>query len=131
MRIKNHKAKKPSQQMVERYRHIPPGKNVLAAPRKHWPPRFRRKGYHYYSTSITRRLDYDKQAPTVLAQTGSDAEFIHPRFHRLLSLRERARLQTFPDDYEFVGSYASVHCQIGNAVPVEMARKLAMVLRQW
>jgi DNA (cytosine-5)-methyltransferase 1 len=43
--------------------------------------------------------------------------FIHPTQHRLISLREAARLQSFPDSYRFLGSFSSKFKQIGNAVP--------------
>jgi DNA (cytosine-5)-methyltransferase 1 len=50
--------------------------------------------------------------------------FIHPRQNRLISLREAARLQSFPDSYRFLGSTTSMYKQIGNAVPPLLARAL-------
>ena len=52
-------------------------------------------------------------------------EFIHPYEHRSLTLRECARLQSFPDHFEFVGNSASIAQQIGNAVPPLAAQILA------
>jgi DNA (cytosine-5)-methyltransferase 1 len=50
--------------------------------------------------------------------------FIHPRQDRLISLREAARLQSFPDSFRFMGSTTSMYKQIGNAVPPLLARAL-------
>jgi DNA (cytosine-5)-methyltransferase 1 len=51
--------------------------------------------------------------------------FAHPKEHRGLSLREAAAIQTFRDDYEFHGTLFHAAAQIGNAVPVALARRLA------
>ena len=51
--------------------------------------------------------------------------FIHPHQDRLISMREAARLQSFPDHYRFLGSYSSRYKQIGNAVPPFLARAVA------
>ncbi len=51
--------------------------------------------------------------------------FIHPHQDRLISMREAARLQSFPDHYRFLGSYSSRYKQIGNAVPPLLARAVA------
>ncbi|MHA1950341.1 MAG: DNA (cytosine-5-)-methyltransferase [Candidatus Thorarchaeota archaeon] len=51
--------------------------------------------------------------------------FVHPRQDRLISLREGARLQSFPDSYRFLGSFSSRYKQIGNAVPPLLARAVA------
>ena len=51
----------------------------------------------------------------------------HPEQHRRLSVREVARIQTFPDDFEFCGSNSASYRQIGNAVPVLMAYNIAKI----
>ncbi len=51
--------------------------------------------------------------------------FVHPHQDRLISMREAARLQSFPDHYRFLGSYSSRYKQIGNAVPPFLARAVA------
>ena len=55
-------------------------------------------------------------------------ERCHPIKTRPLKIREYARIQTFDDDYEFVGSISSQYKQIGNAVPVELARRVGITL---
>ena len=55
--------------------------------------------------------------PSLTITSGSYAEFIHPQENRLLTLRECARIQSFPDSYEFHGSWSAIATQIGNAIP--------------
>ena len=56
------------------------------------------------------------------------SEGAHPLEERPLTIREYARIQTFGDDYTFTGSVASQYKQIGNAVPVELARQMGVSL---
>jgi len=56
-------------------------------------------------------------------------QILHPNKKRRLSVREAAILQTFPDDFEFVGGLGNMYKQIGNAVPVLLAKKLALSLK--
>ena len=67
-------------------------------------------------SQIYRKLDPDKPAYTVTA-AGGGGTFMYHWTDRELTNRERARIQTFPDDYEFVGKYSSIRKQIGMAVP--------------
>jgi DNA (cytosine-5)-methyltransferase 1 len=57
------------------------------------------------------------------------AEFLHPSDDRYLSLRECARVQTFPDDFRFAGTPSERQQLIGNAVPIRLARILATTLK--
>jgi len=54
---------------------------------------------------------------------------IHPNRERRMSVRECAIIQTFPDDFIFCGSLGNMYKQIGNAVPVLMAEKIAEVIK--
>lgn len=72
------------------------------------------------------RMGWDEVAPTITARFDSftRGKFGHPDQVRTISLREGAALQTFPDDYEFVGSKVEVARQIGNAVPPLLGKAL-------
>lgn len=75
-----------------------------------------------------RRTDPDQPSPTILARGdggGGVCALQHPRNHRRLSVRESAIVQSFPLDFEFVGSMSSMYRQVGNAVPPLFAKVLA------
>jgi DNA (cytosine-5)-methyltransferase 1 len=72
------------------------------------------------------RLELDKPSPTVKAN--NRAPSVHPTQHRVTTPRECARLQSFPDDYVFVGPKSRVLEQIGNAVPPLLGRVLAEIV---
>lgn len=74
-------------------------------------------------SSIYKRLDYDTTCGTVTNVRKS--MWIHPKKDRALSIREAARLQSFPDSFEFVGTKDQQYQQIGNAVPPMLARVIA------
>lgn len=65
-----------------------------------------------------KRLIMDQPSWTVIAHIGMDGYmYIHPTENRTLSVREAARLQSFPDDFVFVGNQQETYVQVGNAVP--------------
>lgn len=65
-----------------------------------------------------KRLMEDQPSWTVLAHIGMDGYmYIHPTENRTLSVREAARIQSFPDEFEFVGNQQDTYVQVGNAVP--------------
>jgi DNA (cytosine-5)-methyltransferase 1 len=72
------------------------------------------------------RLHPDEPAATITARFDSftRGQFAHPSEHRNISLREGARLQTFPDGFEFTGTQEEIAAQIGNAVPPLFAEQL-------
>lgn len=76
------------------------------------------------------RLDPCTPSKTVIAggTNGGGRSHLHPEIPRTLSVRECARLQTFPDDYVFVGSTARQFTQVGNAVPPVLAAQLALAI---
>ena len=114
---------------TQRISHVPEGKYIRYEkdekkylPKKLWfdhdwntigEKRFREARYY--------RLDRKKPSPTIL--TGSRM-YYHPTENRFLTTREAASLQSFPGDFEFVGSNTSQWTQIGNAVPPIMAEAI-------
>ncbi|GAA7394229.1 DNA cytosine methyltransferase [Helicobacter pylori] len=78
-----------------------------------------------------RNLEWDKPSPTLVAHLQKDGfMFIHPEAHqsRSITIREAAILQTFPNDFEFIGSQAACFKMIGNAVPVNFAKNIALAV---
>ena len=93
---------------VEKLKKIPAGGNYKDIPeyaKKNW------------MSLIYRRLHPDRPSPTIVACGGGGTWGYHYREPRPLTNRERARIQTFPDWFEFFGSPTEVRRQIGNAVP--------------
>lgn len=81
--------------------------------------------------SRCRRLPLDQPAWTVIAHIGMDGyEYIHPTECRTLSVREAARLQSFTDDFVFVGNMREQYVQIGNAVPPILSYSIASEIRE-
>jgi len=78
---------------------------------------------------VYRRLHKDKPAYTIIAAGGGGTWSYHHTEPRPLTNRERARLQTFPDEFIFYGSIADVRRQIGNAVPPTGIRPIAHELK--
>ena len=80
-------------------------------------------------TGMARRLSWDEPSLTLTCSPAQkQTERCHPKETRPLNVREYARVQSFPDDWEFIGSLASQYRQIGNAVPVNLAYYLGKCL---
>jgi DNA (cytosine-5)-methyltransferase 1 len=80
-----------------------------------------------------RKLDWFKPSPTIVGRgggTGGPVIAVHPNLKRRFSVRETARLQSFPDDFIFEGSKSSQYRQIGNAVAVDFAFSLGKALKK-
>ena len=77
-------------------------------------------------TGILRRMSLDEPSLTVLTSPSQkQTERCHPLEARPFTVRENARCQTFPDDWEFCGNISSQYKQVGNAVPVNLAYEIA------
>ena len=73
-------------------------------------------------TGMARRLSLNEPSLTLTcAPAQKQTERCHPTETRPLTVREYARIQTFPDDWEFIGTLGSRYKQIGNAVPVNLS----------
>jgi DNA (cytosine-5)-methyltransferase 1 len=110
---------KESESVKNRMAHIPPNMNYLFVNGTEWKV----KGT---MSNIYRRSHPLKPGYTVMAYGGGGTWSYHyERGRSMLTNRERARLQTFPDDYMFEGNRSEVRAQIGEAVPVRLGSKLA------
>lgn len=83
-------------------------------------------------TTLYGRLSWDKPSYTVTTYFNrpGNGTYVHPDQHRVISAREAARLQSFPDDFIFSGSKSSLCIQIGNAVPPLLAYFLAKKIKK-
>jgi DNA (cytosine-5)-methyltransferase 1 len=110
----NNELTKQSENVVERLKHIKPGENAFNAK---LPEHLKLNVKGAQISQIYKRLDPNKPAYTVTGSGGGGTHIYHWSENRALTNRERARLQTFPDDFIFHGSKESVRKQIGMAVP--------------
>jgi DNA (cytosine-5)-methyltransferase 1 len=115
----NHELTRQAPQVVERLKHIKPGENAFNAK---LPPDLQLNVKGAKISQIYRRLHPDKPSYTVTGSGGGGTHVYHYEEPRALTNRERARLQTFPDDFVFEGAKESVRKQIGMAVPVRGAQ---------
>ncbi|MFZ2726449.1 MAG: DNA cytosine methyltransferase [Methylococcaceae bacterium] len=104
--------------VIERYKNIKAGQNWEAI--KHQLLNY--KSTHNIHSGIYRRLDPNEPACTIANYRKS--MLIHPQQDRGLSLREAARLQSFPDTYQFCGNISNMQQQVGNAVPPLLAKAI-------
>lgn len=82
-------------------------------------------------TGILRRLSLDEPSLTVLTSpTQKQTERCHPLEVRPFTIRENARIQSFPDDWEFQGSVGNQYKQVGNAVPVNLAYEVGLKIKE-
>jgi DNA (cytosine-5)-methyltransferase 1 len=105
--------------VVERLKHIKAGQNIWEA---ELPKHLQLNVKGARMSQIYKRLHPDKPAYTVTGSGGGGTHIYHWSENRALTNRERARLQTFPDNFIFEGSKESVRKQIGMAVPVKGAQ---------
>lgn len=120
--LKNHIITKTTDIALERFKAIKPGQNFHSLDEK-------LKTNTYTDVSRTQntiylRLNYDEPSGTVVNVRKS--MWIHPKLDRAISVREAARLQTFPDSFVFCGTKDKQYQQVGNAVPPILAKSIAL-----
>lgn len=123
-----HFGRTPRLMSLDRYRAIPEGGNRfdLARNRPDLLPRcWAEKPTG--TTDVMGRLWWDRPSSTIRTEffKPEKGRYLHPEADRPITHREAARLQTFPDHFEFVGSKIEIARQIGNAVPPDFAKQLA------
>lgn len=109
---------------------VPPGGNWRSLPKDLQPLAL---GNSFYSgggkTGFFRRLSWDAPSPTITGKANRKGTSIcHPAVTRPLSVRECARIQGFPDDWEFSGAMNRQYLQVGNAVPVHLGEAIGRAI---
>ena len=124
--VANHKADRLSEINLKRIRAIKEGEGHDSLPEE-LQLECHKKNLDHRHLDTYGRMAWDQPGPTITARfdSFSRGRFGHPVLDRTITLREGARLQTFPDDFEFVGSKVEVARQIGNAVPPLLGKVIA------
>lgn len=119
---------------LTRVRELKPGQTMRDLPEKLWHESYRRRANRRVMDGMPtekrggapcglRRLRGDEPSKAITG--GARNEFVHPTENRYLTVRECARVQTFPDDFEFIGTESEQNLLVGNAVPPAFGEQLA------
>lgn len=132
-----HLGRRPHAISLERYDHVPPGGNRFDLPTELLPPCWANKPTG--TTDVMGRLRWDEPALTIRTEffKPEKGRYLHPqwdpdptkRVNRAITHYEAALLQGFPTDYQWCGGKLQIARQIGNAVPVPLARALATAVK--
>lgn len=112
--ILNHEPTKHTDQTRKIISMIPDGGKISDLPEEYWNVRKYNKAFQRMNSKL----------PSNTIDTGH-RNYFHYSENRVPSVRESARIQSFPDDFEFIGSKTSQYKQVGNAVPPLLARVIA------
>lgn len=122
--IYNHDVRYPAEKVQHRISFVPQGGNWQCVPAELWPTD--RSNRH---SSAYKRLAEDQ--PSVTVDTGNNhSNYFHPLYNRIPTVREAARLQSFPDDFVFLGNRSEQYRQVGNAVPPLLAFSIANRIKE-
>ncbi|MBE6915692.1 MAG: DNA cytosine methyltransferase [Ruminococcaceae bacterium] len=127
-KLKNHRAPSHSKIVAERFSYIPEGGKMDVELLPEHLKLGTKTGKPVANFShVFARLDRKKPSCTIVP--GHNALPVHPTLNRTLTVREAARIQTFPDDFEFVGPIINQCLQVGNAFPCIVAQTFGERLR--
>ncbi len=128
--VPNHDIHYPALIQQERISYVPQGGNWRFVPEELWvTKRTTRTGRSNRHSSAYKRLNEDDVSVTIDAGN-QHSNYYHPVFNRIPTVREAARLQSFPDSFVFTGIMTEQYLQVGNAVPPLLAKSLAEAIRE-
>lgn len=122
--LHDHEVKYPADIVQKRISFVPQGGNWQDVPPELWPSQ--RQNRH---SSAYKRLKQDSQSCTI-DTSNAHSNYFHPLYNRIPSVRESARLQSFPDSFLFAGPRGSKYKQVGNAVPPLLAKAVALAIKE-
>lgn len=120
-KIYNHTPTKHAEETIRLISLVPEGKNYKALPKEELEKR-----KFKYNEALTR---YDSKKPSRTIDTGHRTHF-HYKYNRIPTVRENARLQSFPDDFIFYGNKQEQYRQVGNAVPPLLGKAIATKVKE-
>ena len=120
LKVYNHVGSVPIEKTRKMIALVPEGKNYLALPDEY-------RGLYKYHEALTR---YNSKKPSLTINTGHRSHF-HYKWNRIPTVRESARLQSFPDDFIFYGNQSEQFKQVGNAVPPLLGQVIAEQLKKY
>jgi DNA (cytosine-5)-methyltransferase 1 len=118
--VMNHEPTKHSDKTVEIISMIPDGGSIKSLPSKFWEVRKFNKAFQRMNS----------KQPSLTIDTGH-RNYFHFKENRIPTVRESARIQSFPDSFEFLGSKTSQYMQVGNAVPPLLAYEIALQIKKY
>lgn len=128
--VKNHSCNNLGAINLKRLKHIPQGGSWRDIPYELLPAGLKRARRSDHTRRYG-RLDPSALCSTVLTKCDPHwGSFFHPEQDRVISVREAARIQSFPDSYEFLGSITQQYEQVGNAVPPMMAAAIGSAITE-
>jgi len=128
----NHVARNHNEKDIERYKLLAKIRGELKDLQKIRPELIHHDPKHFKNRYTVQK--YDKPARTVVSHLYKDGNlFIHPdhKQHRTFTVREAARVQSFPDDFQFIGPRTQQYKQVGNAVPPLMSYAIAKIIKKY
>ncbi len=129
-RILNHDIHYPAEIQQKRISYVPQGGNWKDVPQELWETsRTQKTGRKNRHSSAYKRLKEDDVSVTIDAGN-QHSNYYHPIFNRIPTVREAARLQSFPDDFTFEGTMTEQYLQVGNAVPSLLTKSIALAIKE-
>jgi len=132
-KVKNHEYTTLAPSDLKIVKYVPPGKNWKSVPYEKLTKRLKKIKDNlrfYKSPAFYKRPTIDKPSGTISATMNpTHCTALHPFENRRLTVREAARIQSFPDNFKFKGSITQCYRQVGNAVPPKLAYQIAKIIK--